>query len=552
MGASSPFDILEQTRGGLFAATKSRTTPEIARIEIETVLKPTYTNEAIAKREIIDRSLSKQELNGPTSVLPNNTTTNELPCLTQLLNSQFQSVSSDAFSSAIGVSPNQAPSASSARQLRSDEEQGPPSKPYEELAVPINGNNDHGAAVVKYSKQQVAGPETGTTKEFPGYVPVNYEYDYKTGYIASGDPQVIPINWVRTDTKPIPRSEIVKWKLTYTASADNVPRVKFWDNSTKRVEFQPNNGQFNYTPNPEPTMPAPRPLGIWPSHIEGIDTSRKLYDAGIAQLELEYVPIKTGNVQPLSVFINFKPVWLSVTPVLESLADMPSKSKNPYVWDLNGTDYFKAEVFIEAKFQTKSPDQKIQFVQFVQSNINQAADGFAVVMKPGATEQSKAFKYNVSNDDFKNSPVQSVPFDDSSEEYKPFYRMEPEVGDPNKGNTGFPDDNGSYHYYMIDGVGVTASDSIQEVKYTVTYVTYVSVSYPNLNDPFKTVVYPIAKMSWEVKFNGTNFRIGNNILVCEVNDSKYTPGNTVYQVHQFDENQKLAKAWAIDGFPLLP
>jgi hypothetical protein len=141
----------------------------------------------------------------------------------------------------------------------------PNGDPWEEQEVMINGNNDHGAPMVTYTGikhvngQPAPQPNTIT---YPGYVPVNYEFDYKAGAQSVdanprySDPQVVLMKLVPTERPPpgapIPVPETIKWKLTYTAPADGIKRLRFWESSSKLREFLPNTA-YEYT---APVPPA--------------------------------------------------------------------------------------------------------------------------------------------------------------------------------------------------------------------------------------------------------------------------------------------------------
>lgn len=205
--------------------------------------------------------------------------------------------------------------------------QQPPTQPqqtWEVQDVLINGNNDHGAPMVIYHGQEYeSGQPTGETIDLPGFVPVNNEYDYKTsGRIPAGDPQVIPIKWVATNAPEVITGEFIKWKMSYTPPQDGTQRIRFWDSSVRRIEFHANT-DYEYTADPDaPSTPIPHLRGIFPSAVEGIETSKLLLDAGDAQLSIEYVQpydFATGTQQP-SIFVNYKPVKFTVTPVLKKLA----------------------------------------------------------------------------------------------------------------------------------------------------------------------------------------------------------------------------------------
>lgn len=399
--------------------------------------------------------------------------------------------------------------------------------------------------------------------EYPGYIPVNYEYDYKVGAQSPTanpmytDPQVMNIKWKQVGN-PVPMEgfEKVKWKLTYTPPADGIQRLRFWDSGKKLVQFQANTN-YTFTAPVPPQNPPLNPDGIWPVCVEGIEISKTLKDAGEATLSLEYVRPVVDGVSAPSVFVNYKPVKFTVTPILKSL-QLGVESQQPMVYmDANLNQYMigpKAKV--HADFDTKGAPVAVTFVQFVNNVVNLADNGSkAIVTKPGSPMPSKKWDYGyrhpnpdtTTNDFYRSQPNFDFPFLDA----KPGDGAYP--GYPSS-LQGF-DNSGSYFNRMTmkDDPAVPASEWIDSVKYSVIFDTYVCAAFPNPNDVYKTVFLPIGKVSWKYTIDASNFTLNNGLLTAT-----YGPLNQVVQngsssiyVHQFTSSQKLVTNIASLGYPLL-
>lgn len=447
-----------------------------------------------------------------------------------------------------------------------DPGQQPPEAPWEEQEVLINGNNDHGAAVVKYTGiRHINGqpaPQPNTI-EYPGYIPVNYEYDYKVGAQSPTanpmytDPQVMNIKWKQVgNSMPMDGFEYVKWKLTYTPPTDGIQRLRFWDSGKKLVQFQANKN-YTYTAPVPPPSPLLNPHGIWPVAVEGIEISKVLKDAGEATLSLELVNPVINGVRAPSVFVNYKPVKFTVTPVLKSL-QLGVESQQPMVYlDANLNQYMigpKAK--IHADFDTKGAPVAVTFVQFVNSVVNLADNGSkAIVTKPGSPMPSKKWDYGYNhpnpdptiNDLYRSQPNFDFPFLDA----KPGDGAYP--GYPSS-LQGF-DNSGSYYNRMTmkDDPALPASEWIDSVKYSVIFDTYVCAAFPNPNDVYKTVFLPIGKVSWKYTIDASNFTLNNGLLTATygpMNQLSQNGSSSIY-VHQFTGNQKLVTNIASLGYPLL-
>lgn len=111
-------------------------------------------------------------------------------------------------------------------------------------------------------------------------------------------------------------------------------------------------------------------------------------------------------------------------------------------------------------------------------------------------------------------------------------------------------------WYMQDEPGVPVSDKVSEVKYSVIFDTYVTIPFVNPNppiDPFKIVIFPIAKLSWKFTSDASNFRLVGNALVCDlgINNKLVPNGPAIYNIHTYSNGQKLTNNVASFGYPLM-
>jgi hypothetical protein len=434
----------------------------------------------------------------------------------------------------------------------------PSGDPWEEQEVMINGNNDHGAPMVTYTGTRHIGGQPApqpNTITYPGYVPVNYEYDYKAGAQSItanprySDPQVVRMKLVPTANTPIPAAQTIKWKLTYTAPADGIKRLRFWDSSSKLLEFQPNN-TYEYTA-PLPPVPDPLPTshGMYPAYVEGIEMSKALKDAGEATLSLEY----TLNNAP-SVFVHHKPIKFTVAPVISSLQ---VESEQPKVYLKDNQYTVGPRVKVHADFATKS-NILVTYVQFVNSIVNLAnTDGTkAVVKKLGSPTPDLKWDYG------RNYPNPSPAMLDSylsqtNFDFAFLDALPGEIAYPQKLQG--PDESGNFFNRMTlrDDPGAIVTEWVETAKFSVIFDTYTCIVYPDPSDVsnrLKDVFFPTAKVSWKYTVDASNFSMNNGILTAN-----YGPLNSVSQngassiyIHQFSGNQKLTGNVAFTGYPLMP
>lgn len=199
--------------------------------------------------------------------------------------------------------------------------------------IPINADNDRHASVTPYQSNP-----PGTS--YGRFYPDNYEYDFKTTARTADENDVLLLTQELINPGPIPIGTKIEWKLQYTPRANAVPRVRFWDTGKKDLQLTPSDDwQFL------PTDPGVFPQGRLPGpYVEGIDPSNAIDDAGTVTWSIRYTLMDNSTT-----VVTYKPVVLTITPVLDKFANFTPHTVKAFVWEnpkSPGTYNFAAKAYV--------------------------------------------------------------------------------------------------------------------------------------------------------------------------------------------------------------
>lgn len=204
-----------------------------------------------------------------------------------------------------------------------------------------------------------------------------------------------------------------------------------------------------------------------------------------------------------------------------------------------------------------APEIRVAYVQFVTSVTNQAAGGKAVVMKAGVQALDRKWDYptyqpfpdTANHDLYYSSPNKDFPFLDALPSL-PFPQL---FQYPYQKYNIAPYFAPAYNRQTLwDSPGAPVSDKVAEAKFTVTFDTYITIRFEN-SDLFKTIDFPLGKISWKYTVDASNFRMDGASLICDLGpDNSLIPvGTANLSAHAFAPNQKLVDNVASIGFPLV-